>query len=609
MVYYVSKNGSDKNDGSERSPFLHIQRAADMAFPGDTVIVSEGIYRERVCPVHSGLDDVRRITYKAKDGDRVIIKGSEVVTGWVCLESDIWYAKIDNLVVGGKNPFDTEIKGDWIEVGRSDPYVHTAAVYIDGEALAEKHCLDMVVKTEMSWYAEVEDEFTEVFANFGQKDPCKALVEVNVRSCCFAPERAEVNYITVSGFEMAHSATGWAPPTGEQEGAVWARWCKGWVIENNTIHHSRCTGISLGRESDFENNPTLTFTRKSGFRNQLETMFKSASRGWSKERVGSHTVRNNTIYACGQAGIVGHMGGAFSEIYRNCIYDIGLDDFEGAEIAGIKLHAAIDTYIHHNCIHSTKRGLWLDWQAQGVRVSSNILYDNNETQDLYVEVTHGPLLVDNNIFASRLSVSNFAQGSAFINNYFGGKFVIEKVLNRYTPYHLPHSTDILGCSMVYCGDDRVCNNIFAGSGTDCYNGMPASYEEYDAGIQNSAQKMPNFYGFFENGQPVYISDNVYSDGAVPFEGETAPTVYENGAHLVVTAENGGIYAELKLPDNCRKYKAVNTHELPAVRMSEGLFETPKGENITLDTDIAGEKRNGLSLPGPLVRSGVKVKVF
>lgn len=45
--------------------------------------------------------------------------------------------------------------------------------------------------------------------------------------------------------------------------------------------------------------------------------------GWSRETVGSHIIRNNIIYDCGQNAIVGNMGGAFSEIYGNHIYNIG----------------------------------------------------------------------------------------------------------------------------------------------------------------------------------------------------------------------------------------------------------------------------------------------
>ena len=68
-------------------------------------------------------------------------------------------------------------------------------------------------------------------------------------------------------------------------------------------------------------------------------------------------------------------------------------------MAGIKFHAAIDVEISRNHIYRTCRGLWLDWMAQGTRVTGNLFHDNL-TEDLFVEVDHGPFLVDNNLFLS-----------------------------------------------------------------------------------------------------------------------------------------------------------------------------------------------------------------
>ena len=65
----------------------------------------------------------------------------------------------------------------------------------------------------------------------------------------------------------------------------------------------------------------------------------------------------------------------FSTIEDNHIYNIALKrEFYGYEIAGIKLHAAIDVTIRHNRIHDCSLGTWLDWQTQGTRVSRNLYY-------------------------------------------------------------------------------------------------------------------------------------------------------------------------------------------------------------------------------------------
>ena len=64
-------------------------------------------------------------------------------------------------------------------------------------------------------------------------------------------------------------------------------------------------------------------------------------------------------------------------IAGNTIHDIHVRElFTGAEMAGIKFHAAIDTVIKGNHIYRTCLGLWLDWMAQGTRVSGNLFHDN-----------------------------------------------------------------------------------------------------------------------------------------------------------------------------------------------------------------------------------------
>src|SRR5687767_9673651 len=42
--YYVAVDGADANPGSAAAPFRTIQKAADVASAGDTVIVRPGIY-------------------------------------------------------------------------------------------------------------------------------------------------------------------------------------------------------------------------------------------------------------------------------------------------------------------------------------------------------------------------------------------------------------------------------------------------------------------------------------------------------------------------------------------------------------------------------------
>ena len=403
-IYHVAKNGSNQNIGTKEFPFLTIQRAADIALAGDTIIVHEGEYREWVRPRNGGRHDKCRITYEAAAGEHVVIKGSERITNWQHVEGTVWKAVIPNSFFGDENPYELELNGDWF-VEPTEPYIHRGEVYLNGKSFYEARYLEDVMnpkiryispyetwmmreeaildpeQTIYQWHAEVDDDNTTIYANFHGADPNTELVEINVRSACFYPVVPNLNYITVRGFEMAHAASPFTPPTAVQPGLLGCHWSKGWIIENNNIHDAKCSGISIGKDASTGNNETTKTRRKAAYHNQLESVFRAKKNGWSKETIGSHIIRNNIIHDCGQNGIVGHMGGAFSQIYKNEIYNIAKKhEFYGHEIAGIKLHAAIDTQIYSNYIHNCSLGMWLDWQAQGTRVSSNIFVENIHTE-------------------------------------------------------------------------------------------------------------------------------------------------------------------------------------------------------------------------------------
>lgn len=628
QIFHVAKSGSDQNPGTSDAPFLTIQRAADIARAGDRVIVHEGVYREWVRPRNGGWNENSRIVYEAADGEHVVIKGSEPVTGWVPVEGTTWRVDLPDGLFRDRNPYRTPLGGDWF-VSPQDYTVHAGEVYLNGKSFYEARSLEEVLHSRMRtvsphetwgdreeailepertlyrWYCESAGEVTTIYANFQGADPNRELVEINVRAACFFPEKTGINYITVRGFEMAQAAAGWAPPTAFQGGLLGPFWSRGWIIENNVIHDAKCSGISLGKEGTTGENDFTRFRVKPGYQNQLEVVFMARNIGWSRERIGSHIVRNNIIYNCGQNGIVGHLGCAFSEIYGNEICNIAVKhEFYGHEIAGIKLHAAIDVQIHHNYIHHCALGTWLDWQAQGTRVSGNI-YDANN-RDFMIEVTHGPCLIDNNVFTSPYAFDNAAQGSAFVHNLCCGFMNAYPVRNRATPYHLSHSTEVLGTALTYGGDDRWMQNIFIGGreegrsyGTAYYDGSPVSMEEY-----LSLLPPGDVESFEQIRQPAYIAGNVYLNGAAHFDRETG---FREGAAASaprITEEGGTVYLELEIPEDVLSGGEVLTSEkLGSVRIVGQRYENPDGSPLRLDRDMTGAPRSGRPTPGPLENLG------
>ena len=547
------------------------------------------------------------------------------------MEGSVWKAVLPNSFFGTYNPYKEVLGGDWF-IYPNDNSLHTGDVYLNGKSFYEAKSLEEVknpvIRTEgvnppwtrhpepilhpedtmYQWYAETDQETTVIYANFQGVNPNEELTEINVRKCCFYPEKTGLNYITVRGFEMAQAACPWTPPTADQPGLLGTNWSKGWIIENNKIHDAKCSGISIGKEASTGHNLCTRTHRKPGYQYQMEAVFRARQIGWSKETIGSHVIRNNEIYDCGQNGIVGHMGCVFSEIAHNHIYNIAVKhEYFGYEIGGIKLHAAIDVQIHHNNIHNCTLGTWLDWQAQGTRVSKNLYYAND--RDLMVEVTHGPYLVDNNIFASDYNFDNIAQGGAYLHNLCCGTMRREDVLDRSTPYHFPHTTEVAGTTVVYSGDDRIYQNVFLGGavtyteqslhGTEGYDGHTNSLEEYISDVISRGNG--DLEQFKHVKQPVYIRGNAYLKGAKPYGREENTHVSDMDPAVRIVETDGKTYLELNVEKEMLEIptEIYNSEKLGMPRITEAAYENPDGTPIVFDTDYLDQSRNGQPAAGPI----------
>jgi len=597
--YHVSVRGRDTNPGLASEPLKTISAAAELARPGDVITVHEGVYRERINPPRGGASDDKRIVYQAAAGRKVVIKGSEVVKGWKKVRGDTWKVSLPNKFFGDFNPYKDVIRGDWFtDLGRVH---HTGAVYLNGHWLTEAAKLEEVFQPAGDnplWFAKVDKDTTTIQAQFKGVDPNEAGVEINVRQSVFYPESPGINYITVRGFTMMHAATPWAPPTAEQIGLIGTHWSKGWIIDNNDISYSTCVGVTLGKHGDkFDN------TSQDSAEGYVKTIERALKNGWSKDNIGHHVVSNNRIAHCEQAGIVGSMGAVFSRITGNDIHDIHMRRlFAGAEMGGIKIHAAIDTEISGNHVYRTHRGIWLDWMADGARVTGNLLHDNDGAQDLFFEVNHGPFLVDNNICLSRFltksdihwlarySVLDVSQGGAYVHNLFVNGLLFHNELRRATPFMKAHSTAVAGMRNTPGGDDRFYSNILINRG----------FVDYD-----------------KTGLPLWMNGNVYLGKAQPSRFEKAALSrpdFDSGIKLVEKPD--GWYLDITLDKawgRDQKRRLVTTDLLGKTKISSLPYVQPDGSPHRIDTDYFGRKRNAANpYPGPfeLPKGGTRrVKVW
>lgn len=665
MKYYVDAASAVRGEGSKEKPFRYINDAAAVAVAGDEIYVYPGVYREYVNPLNSGSERAR-ITYKSVEKHGAVITGAECFKNWTKNEDGMWELRINNSYFGAYNPYLTRVYGDWLDYGR---VAHTGEVYLNDKSMYEVDSYEKVIAppdntetwdvdfAKYVWFTtqdEIKDE-TVIIANFHDCDPNVQNVEINVRQECFYPAKEHVSYITLDGFVVTKAATQWAPPTALQDGMIGPHWSKGWIIENCIVSNSKCSGISLGKYKQEHNDNKWTKIKvKDGSQTQRDCALIAQLDGWSKETIGSHIIRNCEIFDCGQTGIVGNLGCVFSIIENNHIHHINNKrNLAGAEIGGIKLHAAIDVIMRNNHFHHCVRGVWLDWQAQGTRVSSNLFHDNcmpyehllkkenmaglGFGEDLFIEIAHGPTLVDNNIFLSERAIKLPTQGVAFVHNYFAGAISAvgrgvkngSKVYDstRYTPYHIPHRTEIIGFMSVLHGDVRFYNNVFVQN--EVREGVKNLSEtmrndEWDDGnlitgtipfneYQTESEWLEDFNGYCGEGSadsrdkyykplPVWFGGNAYFNGAKPCQKET--DAFVDASNAVVSELTVNEDGSWKFDSNYKDFltqtnpEMIDTNTLGEAFEPEERFETPEGEDIIFNTDIYGNSREKV-VAGPI----------
>ena len=67
---------------AKERPFKTINHAAQVLQPGERVVIAEGVYREEIHPARGGTGPDAMISYEPAQDAKVVVKGSEVVTGW-----------------------------------------------------------------------------------------------------------------------------------------------------------------------------------------------------------------------------------------------------------------------------------------------------------------------------------------------------------------------------------------------------------------------------------------------------------------------------------------------------------------------------------------------
>ena len=224
------------------------------------------------------------------------------------------------------------------------------------------------------------------------------------------------------------------------------------------------------------------------------------------------------------------------------------------------------------------------------------------------------------------SIADVGSGTAF--------FVKGNKEERYTPYHIPHRTEVMGFMTILHGDDRFYNNIFIQhypaedshssgdlggeqqsinlrSGTFVFDGYP-TYEEW---IKQFHLEAPaNMYVCMEphfSHLPVWAAGNAYIGGAKAWEKESVKLVSEKPVKVELVEKDGGYFLETDLFDAIASFRGelLDTACLGKAFEPDQAFENPDGSPITFNVDYNGKPRESEVLPGPFAEASGEIKVL
>ena len=392
-TYYVDNRNpraADSNAGTQESPFLTINKAAQVLQPGERVVIMTGIYRERVDPARGGAGPDKMISYEAAPGASVVVKGSRLVkAGWrpsagfkleppppAGAKVKIYERRLDDLDFQGYNPFGmASIMQDRVylmpkpeELWRH--LVRRGMVFVDGRRLAQVELYRDLGSKDGAFWCEHDGLAIHVRLP-GDADPAQHEVELAIQEQVFAPRTRGLAYIRIKGITFEHASNGFPVP---QRGLLSLSRGHHWIVEDCVLRHANGVALDLGAQD------------------------------WDMERpavVGCAIVRRNRIDDAGVCGIAG-MAVQDTLIDSNLIEHVGDRDVELAwETGGIKLHAAKSCLIRHNVIRHTihAEAIWLDYENANTRITGNVMGDNLETLrgGIYLEASHEPNMIDDNI--------------------------------------------------------------------------------------------------------------------------------------------------------------------------------------------------------------------
>jgi len=460
-AYYVDgadPAASDDNAGTADRPFKTINHAAQVLGPGERVVVAAGVYRERITPARGGAGPGKMISYEAKPGAKVVVKGSRVLPadwvtkldgyqgkykGRVTSNSQlIWLIQLPKEFLGPDSPLDTQnITAERFEhmswaktlVGTLPYTLRPVLVFQNGRRMVQEDNFDGLRRHRGTFWIEDGREGPILLIHpYDDLNPNEQLMEITTQKHLLAPDIAGLGYIRVKGFVFEHCGD---PMPWPPVGAVAVNAGHHWIIEDNTF--SQVNGVAIN---------TGPLVRLKG-----------------RPDGAGLIVRGNTIGDCGMGGIEG-LNNCGMLIENNRIYRTGFYDVDRSFVTGaMKICRVRDSVLRGNVIDSTTGapGIWLDYGIVNSRVTRNVISNVVSSNGaIFMEASPQPNTVDHNVVWHVVGPGIYQHDcdSLLVAHNFVGR------ASGCGVYMSKNPTRIVLGKPASCRDNRVLNNLFYQTG-------------------------------------------------------------------------------------------------------------------------------------------------
>ena len=214
-------------------------------------------------------------------------------------------------------------------------------------------------------------------------------------------------------------------------------------------------------------------------------------------------------------------------------------------------------------------GIWMDWGNQGTRITGNIIY-NTQAANIYLEMDHGPILVDNNVLIGQ-GVKSWSEGDVFAHNLLVDcAFDMASDTSRQSQYYRPHSRIVVARKPGVPADDKWYNNIFIRRGLD--------------GVKKAPGYASDFNVFLEGAKKSSFGDehSIVDPSGAAFRREDSP----RGVSIALRVDQAPL--ALKGP-------WVDGSLIGVLPTAGQTIEDFRGRPIRVDADIFGKQRAARSL--------------